>query len=218
MKILLELRTAINAKGSNTNFGDIRIEQYYNGLVSFYNVFSSISSTYKSNCKIVLVDNTISSIEEVPIKLLNVVDENTEIIVFNKNNYGKLNKGAGLIEAWRECDSIISQYDYFFHYEPRMLLKNSTFINSFLDSPKNMFSLEPINQHGYGVKSGYFGSTVEDIRSFYRNIDVTDMVNRSISIEYIMFDHFSKLQTNFITNYYCCLWNCLSEKNVWINY
>lgn len=218
MKILLELRTAIKPKKSDITFDDNRIEQYHNGLDSFYNVFSKINAQYKENCKIVLVDNTISSVNDIPSKLLSVIDKNTEVVVFDKNNYGKLNKGAGLIESWRECDEFISQYDYFFHYEPRLILQDSTFIQSFLNSPSNMFSLEEKNQHGWGVRTGYFGSKVEDLRSFYQSVDIDNMINRSISIEYMMFDHFSRLNTNFIRNYYSCLWNCVSDKNVWIKY
>ena len=219
MKILFELRTAIKPKDSNINFDDdSRIEQYCNGLYSFYNVFSQINSEYKVNCKIILVDNTISSIDEIPSNLLSVIGKETEVVLFKKNYYGKFNKGAGLIEAWRECDEIISQYDYFFHHEPRMILNDSKFMQSFLSSPTNMFSLEKENELGYGVRTGYFGSNVEDLRSFYQSVDIDDMVNRSISIEYMMFDYFSRLKTKFVKNYYCCLWNCVSDKNVWIKY
>lgn len=217
MKILFELRTALNGKGHNTNEGDIRAEQYYNGLSSFYELFRNIKSPNKINCKIILVDNTISSINQIPVRLLNLLDQNkeTELILFEKNDYGKYNKGAGLIEAWREYDNIISQYDYFFHYEPRMILVDPSFIDYFLNKPGNIFSLENEEQ----VKTGYFGSRVNDIRSFYQSVNIAHMVNNSISIENMMLDYYNKIETEFVKNYHCCLWNYLSyDKNLWMKY
>ena len=52
-----------------------------------------------------------------------------------------ITQGAGDIELWKDYSEILEDYDYFFHYELRMLLKDSSFIKSFIDNPRNCFCL-----------------------------------------------------------------------------
>ena len=120
-----------------------------------------------------------------------------------KNDYGKYNKGAGDIEMWKDYSEILEEYDYFFHYEPRMLLKDSSFINSFMENPRNYFCLAGDNQ----VKTGYFGVNVKDFKEFYSQVDLDHMVSNFVSIEYMMFDFFENKETEFEKDKHYCLWH-----------
>ena len=142
------------------------------------------------------MDNTLESIDDVPVQIRECLSDDTFLYVKNKNDYGKFNKGAGDIEMWKEYSEILEGYEYFFHYEPRLLLKDFSFIQSFLDNPRNYFTLSRDDQ----VRTGYFGVSVKDFYEFYDPINLKDMVNNSISIEDIMFDFFNNKNTEFDNN------------------
>jgi len=97
--ILIELRAAINV--SDYIFGkdyvESRITDYVNGLESFFTQLGD-----NNNCDIVFVENTCKSEEELPEEILNAIKEGTFLYVKKKNDYGKINKGGGDIEMWKE--------------------------------------------------------------------------------------------------------------------
>ena len=196
-KILIELRAAIDVSG-NTSIplchGDRRTQQYVDGLKEFFKY-----KNYFNKCDIVFVDNTLESIDDIPVQIRECLSDDTFLYVKNKNDYGKFNKGAGDIEMWKEYSKILEGYEYFFHYEPRLLLKDFSFIQSFLDNPRNYFTLSRDDQ----VRTGYFGVSVKDFYEFYDPINLKDMINNSISIEDIMFDFFNNKNTEFDNNSYC---------------
>jgi len=134
--ILIELRACINI--DDYIFGKDRVENrindYVSGLKSF---FDKLGDNKKYN--IVFVENTYDSEKDLPKEILNIIPEGTFLFVKSKNDYGKINKGGGIIEMWKEYLDQISQYDYFFYYEPRMILDDSSFLQSFLDNPRNYF-------------------------------------------------------------------------------
>jgi len=201
MKTLIELRTAINVSGNTflpLSHGDKRKQQYIDGI----KVFSSYYEEYK-HCDVVLVDNTLESEDEIPREIRDVLPEEAFLYVKLKNDYGKRNKGSGMIEMWREYSDILTTYDYLFYYEPRLMLEDFSFIKSFLNNPRNYFCLAREDQ----VKTGYFGAEVEDMYEFYTQVDLDKMVSNSINLENIMFSFFKEKNTEFIKNAYYCLWH-----------
>jgi len=87
--------------------------------------------TFPDRTTIILIDNTISSASLVPKSWKDEVPANTEFQVYEDNEVGSVNKGAGDINAWKKLRGRISQSDFFFHYEPRMILKNAGFMHGF---------------------------------------------------------------------------------------
>lgn len=201
MKILIELRTAINVGGNNflpLSHGNQRTQQYIDGLKSF----KQYSNQFE-HCDVVLVDNTLESEDQVPQEIKDALPEEAFLYVKHQNNYGRYNKGAGDIEMWKDYSDILTTYDYFFHHEPRMLLQDFSFMESFLHNPRNYFSLALQDQ----VKTGYFGVNVKDFYEFYSPIDLDEMVRNFISIENIMFSFFKEKNAEFITDASYCLWH-----------
>ena len=201
MKILIELRTAINVSGNTflpLSHGDKRKQQYIDGVKSFSNYYDEYE-----HCDVVLVDNTLENEGKIPQEIKDVLPEEAFLYVKVKNDYGRFNKGSGIIEMWREYSDILTTYDYVFYYEPRMLLQDFSFTRSFLDNPRNYFSLAREDQ----VKTGYFGAEVKDLFEFYNQVDLDYMVNNFISIENIMFSFFKEKNTEFIKDSHNCLWH-----------
>lgn len=201
MKILIELRTALNVSGNNflpLSHGQRRKQQYIDGIKSFTQHHQEFE-----NCDVVLVDNTMDNEDEVPQDIRDSLPPETFLYVKRRNDYGKYNKGAGIIEMWRDYSDIMMSYDYLFYHEPRLLLEDFSFTKSFLNQPRNYFSLALDDQ----VKTGYFGANVKDLHEFYTKVDLDSMVKKSISIENIMFSFFKEKNTEFIKNACYCLWH-----------
>ena len=198
--ILIELRSALNVS-TNTflplSHGNKRTQQYIDGLKEFFKY-----EKYYDSCDIVFVDNTFESSDDIPTQIRECLSDDTFLYVKDKNDYGKFNKGAGDIEMWKEYSEILETYDYFFHYEPRLILKDFSFIKSFLDHPRNCFTIGGNEQ----VRTGYFGTCVKDFYEFYSQVNLKDMVNNFISIEDIMFQFFNQRDAEFSNSTYC-LWH-----------
>ena len=210
-KILIELRSAINVS-SNTFLqlchGDKRIQQYIDGLNGFFKY-----ENYFNKCDIVFVDNTLDSNDDIPIQIRECLSDDTFLYVKNKNSYGKFNKGAGIVEMWKDYSDILTTYDYIFYYEPRLILEDFSFIKSFLDNPRNCFTLCGDEQ----VRTGYFGACVKDLYEFYSQINLDYMVQNFISLEDIMFHFFKQKNTEFKNATYC-LWHDVAYGDKYVKY
>ena len=113
----------------------------------------------------------------------------------------------------KEYSEILEGYEYFFHYEPRLILKDFSFIQSFLDNPRNCFTLCRDEQ----VRTGYFGACVEDLYEFYSQINLDYMVQNFISLEDIMFHFFKQKNTEFKNATYC-LWHDVASGDKYVKY
>ncbi len=134
--ILIELRACINIGDYifGKDYVENRINDYVNGLQSFFDKLGD-----NKKCDVVFVENTYDSEKDLPKEILDIIPEGTFLFVKKKNDYGKINKGGGIVEMWKEYLDKISEYDYFFYYEPRMILDDSSFLQSFLGNPRNYF-------------------------------------------------------------------------------
>jgi hypothetical protein len=141
------------------------------------------------NVDIYIFDNTIDKKDTLPKELLEIIPDNVKVINDHANKYGGINKGAGLIESWLYLKDIIEQYDYLIHFEPRQLLINFDFIESFLQNNDNLFTLGQGNKH---FNTGLFCINCKILLSFITNVDINNMVHNRISIEYMFFDFFNE--------------------------
>ena len=199
--ILIELRAAINV--SDYVFGkdyvETRISDYVAGLKCF---FEKVSHNKNFDC--IFVENTTENKNDIPQQILEVIPEGTFLHVKNKNNYGKVNKGAGDIEMWKDYLDKISEYEYFFHYEPRMILDDATFIQSFLDNPRNCFCVED-NAWAPAVKTGYFGVIVKDFIKYCNSIDLEKFSEKGTNIENDIRTFFESKNTDFQKDVKYCI-------------
>lgn len=201
--ILIELRAAINV--SDFTFGkdyvESRVKDYVDGLYCF---FEKLDKT--KDCDVVFVENTHDSEDDLPEEILGALPQGTFMYVKKKNDYGKINKGAGDIEMWKEYLDKISEYDYFFHFEPRMLLNDASFLQSFLDNPRNVFceDYDPGPPPRPAVKTGYFGVNAKQFVDYCNSVDLEEFVKNGTSIENHICLFFEDKDTEVMDNVKYC--------------
>jgi hypothetical protein len=191
-KILFELRSAINVKKKYFLFDKkkIRIKQYIKGLRSLKKNYSNLKYV-----DFIYVDNTLENSKHIPQQIKSNLPNNCRLLVKFNNYYGKHNKGAGDIEMWKSYINIIKRYNFFFHYEPRMIIKDFSFINSFLKKPRNFFSIAIKSEQ---VKTGCFGVNTKDFMKFIKGINLDKMIVNKMSIENLMYNFFKNKNSEFI--------------------
>ena len=177
MKIIFCLNICILSTNSVSNSQNERIQQYVNGLLAFFKYKDLLD---KYDIDVYITDNTIDNINNIPIQILNVLPKNVKFSVFNNNIYGCYNKGAGLIQTWLYNKELISQYDWFIHFEPRQLLKSFYFIENFLKNPRNLFTINVNVKH---FNTGLFCLESKHLMNYCNHINLIHMINNYISIE-----------------------------------
>jgi len=189
-EIFIELRSALYPPENiqiSVNRGDERIQQVYSGIKAFLSHYKSV--TNREKCEIFFVDNTISENNTIPKEISDLLEENNIIkVVCDKNYYGSKNKGAGDIDIWRENFSLISDFKWFLHFEPRTILNSPEFIDRCITHPNNTFKiLRPDNspEHFY---TGLFMMDTICLKDYINSVDLDVMVNDSISIEYSLLE------------------------------
>ena len=104
-----------------------------------------------------------SSVNKIPAKIIDLLPDDTTFLVSKNNAYGRMNKGAGMLDSLKLNKEIITDYDLIFYYEPRLLLQSTDFIDEFLSGKENMFSFESDKR----VKLAYFGSNSKRFKRFH---------------------------------------------------
>jgi hypothetical protein len=170
----------------DTFIGNERIQHYINGLNKF---FEYIQIMNNHNVDIYIFDNTIDKKDTLPKELLEIIPDNVKVINDHANKYGGINKGAGLIESWLYLKDIIEQYDYLIHFEPRQLLINFDFIESFLQNKSNVFT---ISKDYTQFNTGLFCIECKVLLLFIENVNIHNMVYNIINIEYMLFQFFNE--------------------------
>lgn len=193
MNKLLLLPICLQPTNRLSNKGEKRILQYKDGLSK---LFEYNDNFVKNNIDIILFDNTIDSIDDIPVTIKDVLPSNVKVFTKIVNDYGKINKGAGLIEQWLHNKEIIKKYDYFIHFEPRQLLKSNQFIESFLENPRNLFT---INTNTPTFNTGIFCIEVKYLLKYICNVDLNSMVSNYISIENDLYNFFINNNFKFYT-------------------
>ena len=204
MTATLVLRSAINVKKyrnflrspvtSNTD----REMEYAQGIVKFFSLINHQSFDF-----ILLVDNTISSINDYPDALRKLLPESCEIIASNSNKFGKYNKGAGDLETYRYLfnrNKITTPYTV--HFEPRLQLSNSRIFERFFMSPKSLLSL---SMDRAGIQTGYMFLKTSQLKKFCSFARLIRMVIKKQSIENHMLQFAQSKNIEILEGYYCSL-------------
>jgi len=192
---LIFLNTAFNVsniKSIPTSKGEERVSQYVDGIKKFFELDNKLSE-----CKIIISDNTISDINQIDKRILEIIPE--ELVEYNLKNdnfYGSKNKGAGVVSSWIRSLDKIEKNKYFLHFEPRLFLNNFEFIEDFMKSPRNLFTIGSNEKH---FNTGLFGVESSHMINFCKSIDLDTMIKSNISLEDIFFQYFKKKNIKFDT-------------------
>jgi len=197
MKTLLLLNSSMVVKKPyfsrdyiKIEYGNKRINSYVDGFINLQKL-----EIYKMFDETILIDNTISSAKNVPDQIIKLLPKNTIFLVDKNNTLGRTNKGAGMLKSLEKNVSFFKDYDFIFYFEPRLILKSSEFIKQFFENRINSFSMES----GKRVKTGYFGSTSNDLIEFINSYKAEDLVEKNLHIELLMYEFYEKKNTNFYT-------------------
>jgi hypothetical protein len=195
-KILVILNSAFNVSNVNNiavEVGDTRLKQYIDG---FEKLFEFDFNKDGHDVTFVLTDNTIGSKEEIDNQILEVLPSNTVFDTKLDNDYGRINKGAGVLTSWRRNRGLISQHDFILHFEPRLFVNNFTFFDDFFYNPRTLIT---IGTNGSHFNTGLFSFKSDEFNSFINHFTPEIMVNRGISIEYLLYNYVNSNNLNFDT-------------------
>ena len=185
--IIVELRTSLFPPIGSTvpvNRGEERFKQIESGTLRFTEQINRIVNLPEID--IYFSDNTIDSDASMSEKLRSIIEDNGIKPMYNiRNDYGRRNKGAGLIEMWTSNMDTIAKYKWLLYFEPRTMLNGNEFIKNCLSSPGNHFKVleDGVEPHFY---TGLFMIKTELLIEFCKNSDLEHMVNNSISIEFYL--------------------------------
>lgn len=178
MLVILPCSTNINYNSKCVSNGKKRIDEYVNGLKKFF-------SYDLSKFDIIFSDNTTLNLND---EIKKIIPSNVKIYLHNNNVYGCKNKGCGLIEHWTYLKNTIEKYEWIIHFEPRQILENNNFIESFLKYPRNLFC-DRNNKH---FQTGLFCIRSKLLLSYIKNVNLVKMVKQKISIEYDLYNWIHK--------------------------
>lgn len=182
--ILVELRTSLLPNDDATvsvNRGTERFNQVELGMNSFMDQINVVENIPEID--IYFSDNTIGDEVSIPENIRTIIKNNSIKPMYQiRNEYGRRNKGAGLIEMWRGNVDTISKYEWVLYFEPRTIIKDSEFIRKCLHNPGNHFKVinDGSSPHFY---TGIFMIKTDTLIKFCENSDLDQMINSSISIE-----------------------------------
>ena len=91
---------------------------------------------------------------------------------------------------------LIKKYDYVIHFEPRQLLKSNQFIESFLENPRNLFTVGIKDQ---AFNTGLFCIKTSHLLYYIQMTNLFQMINEYISIEYDLYKYFIKFNIKYDT-------------------
>lgn len=209
MKTLLILNSSMIVKKPyfsrdyiKIEYGKKRIDSYVRGFIKLKKL-----EIYKMFNQTVLIDNTISSKKNIPNQIIKLLPNNIVFLVNKNNTLGRTNKGAGMLKSLEKHILFFKDYDLIFYFEPRLILESTEFIEQFLNNRINSFSMESSKR----VKTGYFGSTSNDLIKFISSYEAEELLEKNLHIELLMHEFYKKKNTNFYTTSISLWKNYLSE-------
>ncbi len=191
--------------------GEERILQYSEGFKIFFNFYKNYYDRYED---VYIVDNTLKDISHLDKRIKNEIPANVNIIFTQKNEHGKLNKGAGILENWMEVESLASNYEFVFHFEPRLKLKSTKIFDQFAKEKKTTFLSHKIKQ----FKTGLIIFKMSDFKKYLSQRKTSDLCYPYTSLEDDIYSFFEKDKKNFtLIDKPDILWHD-SAINTWVEY
>lgn len=198
MKTALILSTALITSIGNSNQANSRAIQYANGVKDILKRFN-----LTENLEIFICDNTIENEDLLNLELKKVLNDINirNKFYLNENSYGKINKGCGLISQWNYIlPTLVDTFEYIIHYEPRQILENEMFFNTFISKPFNIFKTDAVIIYKFKIlpyiynhfQTGLFSCKTSVLLSFTKSINIERMAVYKKSIEREMYLYFKK--------------------------
>jgi len=170
--------------------GERRTLQYGNGFKKFFEIYKNYSDLYDN---IYIIDNTLQNKSSLDQRVINEIPESANFIFTQQNNYGKLNKGAGIVENWEFLKEKIFEYEFMFHFEPRLLLNSSEIFDRFVKERKTTFLTHYIEQ----FKTGAMILKISDLKRYLNHRKALDLCYPYISLEDDIYHFFKKNKKDF---------------------
>ena len=175
MKICIFMATTFVIDTQST---EKRIIQYQNGIDKL------LELNNKYDFDIYIADNGIDFGDKI------TIDNRIKTIINNPNNYGKYNKGAGLIEVWINNKEILSQYDYIIHFEPRQLLIDNYFIDNFIKNQRTLFTFNKNPTASRHINTGLFACKSNELLEFINKYSPEFLLQNKLGIEYAIYNFY----------------------------
>lgn len=167
-----------------------RISQYING----FEQISSLINKYPQ-FDVFVVDSTIKDASIIDKRLMESIDKIPNIkgkTFFLNNEFGKKNKGAGLIVQWKEAlKNFGEEYEYVISFEPRQKFANFSFLENFASNPFNYckvvvtpikkFKIFPMKIEQ--ILTGLIVFKTNNFKKYCEEVNLDLMVKRKINIE-----------------------------------
>ena len=196
MKTALLLSTAFITTLADTENSLCRRRQYSSGIKDICKRIKNYE-----NIDLFIADNTISDESTLCSDLRSQLSNIKGHRKFYKidNHFGSKNKGCGLLAQWRHAlPSIVDNYQFVIHYEPRQQMNDESFLMNFQKSPENMFRLDAVFVCKYHLfpmlhrhfQTGYFSCNSRTLLDIALSLDEKVMCNKSLSIEGLIYQYF----------------------------
>ena len=118
-------------------------------------------------------------------RILEVIPDYVKFKIKNDNQYGSVNKGAGLLTSWKRNLEDFSSYDYIIHFEPRLEFNNYSLLDNFMKTPKTIIT---IGDNGKHFNTGLFIFKIDTFIKYLNSITPEYITNNKTSLEYHLFD------------------------------
>lgn len=201
MKVVIILPTAM---------GISKDEERINQFISGFNQVSELVTKYPS-FDVFVTDNTVQNVSLLDGRLIHAIDAIPTLkgkALFYSNEYGKRNKGAGLIVGWKGVlENFPNDYDYVISFEPRQKLANLSFFEGFLKKPGSYFRVihekvprfKIMSVTVHQVLTGLVCFKRSDFETYCSSVDLEDMVEKKICIEDDLYNFLINKKISFTT-------------------
>jgi hypothetical protein len=197
LRLALDISDYRNVERSPVSNNSERVKQYSDGLSSFFKLVDCNQFS-----EILFVDNTLEGLDSIPGNILKILPPTTKLILTKTNKFGRWNKGAGDVETYLYLFSKdLIKSKYIFHFEPRLILKNTKLIDDFFLNPRSIFSL---SSDASGIQTGYMMVESKLYESFCTKGRALRLTIFRKSIEVALFRFVQKRNVEIWKNFKCC--------------
>jgi hypothetical protein len=197
LRLALDISDYRNVERSPVSNNSERVRQYSDGLCSFFRLVD-----FTQFDEILFVDNTLEGLDDIPANILSDLPPTTKIILTETNQLGRWNKGAGDVETYRYLFSNdLIKTKFIFHFEPRLILKNTKLIDDFFLNPRSIFSL---SSNAMGVQTGYMMVESKLYKQFCTKRRALTLTIFRKSIEGVLLRFIQKRNIEIWRDFTCC--------------
>lgn len=213
METIIILDTALISTAGDTTEKDKCINQY---IAGFFKI-AGVVQKYPDIFDLYWVDSTIEPDKQYDSRLISKIENLPNLKgkkMFFDNYYGpngQVNKGCGLIAAWREIlpEIINKRYKFIIHFEPRQEIKDSTFFETFIKNPGSYF--KTMRKHPdarfwrkyfppYRTKevwTGLFSCPPSILLDYIKGKDLTKLAEKKFNIEDDLYNYLKENRIPF---------------------